>query len=233
MPDGNVILWRDSFDFTDDPTSGIQGMLNMVWVLRSGLANPRIAYLPIDPRVPGATVFSEALGGQHVAELDVHVGDAEFQCHVIDYGEGGLLGLQRAFVYMELGLPAPEPETPVAATAGAPVSVEPGAVRDALRSLAVPADLARSPLASGRASQARAASVRALLETGTRDAFGDADDERLLASVLTRGYLDPAPSHEAAATSSTSVVLRTSGASSRHPSGSPSTWRAPPCPRRR
>ena len=52
VPDGNAILWRDSFDFTDDPTSGIQGMLNMVWVLRSGLANPRIAYLPIDPRSP-------------------------------------------------------------------------------------------------------------------------------------------------------------------------------------
>ena len=131
VPDGNVILWRDSFDFTDDPTSGIQGMLNMVWVLRSGLANPRIAYLPIDPRVPGATVFSEALGGQHVSELDVHVGDAEFQCHVIDYGEGGLLGLQRAFVYMELGLPAPEPRDPGGRHRARPVSV--GARRGARR----------------------------------------------------------------------------------------------------
>ena len=49
------------------------------------------------------------------------------------------------------------------------------------------------------------ASRRARLPCGpcsrraARDAFGDADGERLLASVLTRGYLDPAPSHEVAA----------------------------------
>ncbi|HWM86298.1 MAG TPA: hypothetical protein VNO33_10685, partial [Kofleriaceae bacterium] len=189
VPDGNVILWRDSFDFTGDPTSGIQGMLNMVWVLRSGLANPRRAYLPIDPGHPGAPVFSQALGGRHIEELDVHVGDGEFQCHVIDYGEGGLLGLQRSFVYMELGLPAPAPRPPV----------DPVAVRDALRSLAAPAELARSPLATGEGIEARAASVRALLESGAERAFGDADNERLLASVLRRGYLDPAPSHEVAA----------------------------------
>jgi len=196
VPDGNAILWRDSFDFTDDPTSGIQGMLNMVWVLRSGLANPRVAYLPVDPRVPGATVFSQALGGQHVSELDVHVGETEFQCHVIDYGAGGLLGLQRSFVYMELGLAPPSHDVPAAA---APAGAAPEAVRDALRSLSVPADLARSPLATGEGIEARAASVRALLETGAQHAFGDADNERLLARVLTRGYLDPAPSHEAAA----------------------------------
>ena len=46
----------------------------MVWVLRSGLANPRRAYLPIDPGHPGAPVFSQALGGRHIEELDVHVG---------------------------------------------------------------------------------------------------------------------------------------------------------------
>ncbi len=30
-------------------------------------------------------------------------------------------------------------------------------------------------------------------------AFGEGENERLLARVLTRGYLDPAPSHEVAA----------------------------------
>jgi hypothetical protein len=195
VPDGNAILWRDSFDFTDDPASGIQGMLNMVWVLRSGLANPRYAYLPIDPRVPGATVFSEALGGRHISELDVQVGDdVVFECHVIDYGPSGLLGLQRAFVYMELGLPAPEPEAEPA-----PAAADPDAVRNALRSMGVPAELARSPLAAGEGIEERAASVRRLLESATANAFGDAENERLLARVLTRGYLDPAPSHEAAA----------------------------------
>jgi hypothetical protein len=77
--------------------------------------------------------------------------------------------------------------------------VAPEAVRDALRSLAVPADLARSPLATGTGIEERAASVRALLEEGTLNAFGDAENERLLARVLTRGYLDAAPSHEVAA----------------------------------
>jgi len=79
------------------------------------------------------------------------------------------------------------------------VPVEPEAVRDALRSLGVPAELARSPLATGEGIEARAASVRAMLEAGTKGAFGEGENERLLARVLTRGYLDPAPSHEVAA----------------------------------
>ena len=145
---------------------------------------------------PRAPLFSQALGGQHISELDVDAGDLTFECHVLDYGEGGLLGLQRGFVYMELGLPAPDHVPPPEAE---PVTVDPDAVRDALRSLAVPADLARSPLATGRGIEERAASVRTLLEQGAASAFGDADGERLLASVLTRGYLDPAPSHEVAA----------------------------------
>ena len=32
------------------------------------------------------------------------------QCHVLDYGEHGLLGMQRAVVYMELGLAPPDAE---------------------------------------------------------------------------------------------------------------------------
>lgn len=198
-PDGNAILWRDSFNFTGDPASEIQGMLNMVWVLRSGLANPRWAYLPIDPRHAEARGFSEALGATHLPDLDVHQGQAVFECHLVDYGPDGLLGLQRDFVYMELGLPAPGATAAGPAPGAGPGSADPEAVRDALRSLAVPAELARSPLATGDGIEARAASVRALLAQGAEAAFGDADNERLLLSVLTRGYLDPAPSHEVAA----------------------------------
>ena len=73
------------------------------------------------------------------------------------------------------------------------------AVRDALRSLHVPADLAASPLARGHGLPERADSVRTLMREAAEHAFGETSDERLLKRVLVRGYLDPAPSHEHAA----------------------------------
>jgi hypothetical protein len=194
VPDGNAILWRDAVDFTGDPASGIQGMLNMVWVLRSGLRNPRYAYLPIDPDHPTAGTFAAALGAVHVKELDFDEGPHRVECHVLDYGENGLLGTQRAVVYMELGLTPPDAE---ATPAGGPVDAE--VVRAALRNLRVPADLARSELATGATVEERAASVRTVLEEAAAKAFGEGENEALLRRVVTRGYLDPAPSHEAAA----------------------------------
>jgi AAA ATPase domain len=77
--------------------------------------------------------------------------------------------------------------------------LEPDVVRDALRCLHVPAELARSPLARGYGLAQRAASVRTLIREAAEHAFGDSHDERLLRRVLVRGYLDPAPSHELAA----------------------------------
>lgn len=195
VPDGNAILWRDAVDFTGDPASGIQGMLNMVWVLRSSLRNPRYAYLPIDPDHAGAGTFAAALGAVHVEELDFSEGPYRVECHVLDYGEHGLLGLQRAVVYMELGLTPPEAQALPAA--GGPVDA--GVVREALRNLRVPADLARSVLATGATVEERAESVKAVLDDAAAKAFGEGDREALLRRVLIRGYLDPAPSHEAAA----------------------------------
>jgi hypothetical protein len=206
--DGNAILWRDAIDFTDDPQSGIQGMLNMVWVLRSGLSNPRWAYLPIDSDHARAKGFASALGAQHLSELDVRIDDTQFECHLVDYGEGGLLAMQRGVVYMELGMtpppvtaparaPAAAPEAPRRAKAGSEIGEE--AVRDALRNLRVPPELARSPLATGDGVEERAASVRTLLEDAAAGAFGEGENEDLLRRVLTRGYLEPATSHEAAA----------------------------------
>ena len=136
VPDGNVILWRDAVDFTGDPASGIQGMLNMVWVLRSGLSNPRYAYLPIDPDHPTAGTFAAALGAVHIEELDFSEGPHRVECHVLDYGEHGLLGMQRGVVYMELGLTPPEAEADPAA---APAAPDAEVVREALRNLRVPA----------------------------------------------------------------------------------------------
>ncbi len=179
---GEAIVWRDSVDFTRDPRSRVQALLNMSAILRSGLRNPRYAYLPIGRGDRAAHAFAAAVGAVHVAELD----RGAVECHVLDYGPGGLLGAQRDVVLRELGR----------ARAAA---IDPDAVRDALRNLRVPVALAQSPLARGSGVEPRAASVRALLAGAAERAFGDSEDERLLQRVLTRGYFEPAPSHEHAA----------------------------------
>ena len=182
-PDGNAVLWRDSEDFSGDRRSHVRAMVNMAGILRSGLKNPRYAYLPIDPGSRGGHAFSAALSGRHLSELDVVIGDRTVECHLVDYGAGGLLGAQRDLVYAELGLlPDPAP-------------FDPEVVRDALRNLHVPHELARSPLAV----DGSAAEVRELLEQAAEHAFGETDNERLLQRVLVRGYITPAASHELAA----------------------------------
>jgi hypothetical protein len=178
--DGEAIVWRDSVDFTRDPRSRVQALLNMATILRSGLRNPRYAYLPIPRGDRAAHAFAAAVGAVHLPALDA--GDTE--CHLLDYGPGGLLGAQREVIRRELGHAA---------------GLDPAAVRDALRNLRVPHALARSPLARGEVMEERAASVRALIADAAERAFGDTHDERLLHQVLQRGYLDPAASHEQAA----------------------------------
>lgn len=213
-PLGNAVLWQAAVDFTGDPATRVQAMLGMSGILRSGLENPRFAYLPIDPRLEGALKFAAAAGARHVPELDVTLDGRLTQCHVIDYGPGGLLGAQRALIYGELGLAPPQPPAAMRAGGGAafgaagpaaaadPLGGSGGSaedVRDALRNLGVPHKLAESPLATGATQEERAASVRALLEQAAARAFGETPNERLLERVLVRGYLDPAASHEQAA----------------------------------
>jgi hypothetical protein len=196
-PDGNAILWRDAIDFTRDPQSMIQAMINMAGVLRSGLDNPRYVYLPIDPERDDLRGFLAAIGAQHLEQLDYQGSDGmRIECHLADYGERGLLGIQRDTVYLELGL---APPGAAAAPPASPPTVDREAVRDALRNLRLPHALSQSPLASGDGVEERAASVRALLESAAERAFGDTDSEQLMRQVLVRGYLDPAPSHEQAA----------------------------------
>jgi hypothetical protein len=204
VPDGNVILWRDAVDFTtgadDAARSEVQAMVNMAGVLRSGLANPRFAYLPVDPAYDQANEFTTLLGAEHLDDLDLS-GEHAVQCHRVDYGPGGLLGLQRIVIYGEIGLapPAPVAVANGGAAVGPAAPFDADAVREALRSLARPLELARNPLAEGETPEQRARSVRARLEAGAEQAFGDTDDERLLREVLRRGYLEPAGSHEQAA----------------------------------
>jgi hypothetical protein len=199
-------------------------MLGLAGVLRSGAANPRFAYLPIDPAYPGAVAFARALGAIHHLELDATIDGQLVECHRLDYGPGGLLAALRAQVYIELGLPPPAPApvpTPVPTPApdpGKPYSGSPDpgnppasarhetspagdvqAVRQALRDFQVPRDLARNPLAFGDSVQERAESVRLLIRDAAREAFGESENEKLLHSVLIAGYLEPLRSHEDAA----------------------------------
>lgn len=203
---GDAVLWHDSVDFTDHPGGRVQAMLGMAGVLRSGARNPRFAYLPVNPRNPGALTFAQTLGAVRLPELDLEIGGRRIECHRIDYGPGGLVGALRTVVYAELGLPAPPP--PVSGTAGRsgrparPVREPPAEladVREALRNFRIPHELARSPLARGEGQEERAESVRRLLWDAAGHAFGDGDNERLLHRVLVRGYLQPASSHEQAA----------------------------------
>jgi hypothetical protein len=112
----------------------------------------------------------------------------------------------RAAVYGELGLGAPGPirlggdAAPLKSVVrgdSEPFTLD--AVRDALRSLHRPLELATSPLARGTSTEERAASVRAELQDAVANAFGDSPAEQLLRRIVQRGYLDPDGSHELAA----------------------------------
>jgi len=190
---GDSVLWHDSVDLARDPGARVQAMLGMAGILRSGVVNPRFAYLPINPEVPGALEFSRALGGQHLAELDLHAGDLRIECHRVDCGPGGLFAAQRRVVYSELGLPIPPLEEE------SQNGIDPEAVRVALRNFQVPRELARSPLANGTGPDERAESVRGLLRDAAEHAFGESENERLLKRVLVHGYIQPSASHEQAA----------------------------------
>jgi AAA ATPase domain len=223
FPGEEVLIWRDSLDFVQhgDLASPILSILNTAAILRSGLKNPRWSYIPIDPANEAAVAFAQAVNTQHISELDLVLGGKITQCHVIDHATDGILGSMRAAVYGELGLePGPirigADVVPLAevevddddatafgivaagvAEAREPVTLE--AVRDALRTMHQPLELAASPLASGTTTEERAASVRAEVEDAVANAFGDSPDEQLLRRIVQRGYLDPSGSHELAA----------------------------------
>jgi hypothetical protein len=195
-----VLLWRDSIDLSSsdvgDLSSPVLALMNTAAVLRSGLTNPRYAYLPIHRENAVAVEFVRAIGAQHIPELDLDVDDHITECHVADFGPGGILAAQRATVYAELGMAPPGQHAPRATDPG---DLTADVVRDALRALDNPLELAASPLASGDSPEERAGSVRALLADATANAFGDTSDEQLMQRIVERGYLDPTASHESVA----------------------------------
>lgn len=200
IPDGNVLIWRDTVDLTN-PTDGhhaspVLAILNTAAMLRCGLVNQRWSYLPIDPENPIAVAFSAAVGARREASLDIvtHTGK-RVECHILDHGEGGVLGMTRDAVYRELGLAAPVS----VGTAPPPRAADFEDVREALRVLHQPLALAASPLATGDTTEERSASVRALISMAVANVFGDSVDETLLRRIIERGYVDPQGGHELAA----------------------------------
>jgi hypothetical protein len=203
-PDGNVMLWRDSLDLSmseeGDLRSRVLAILNTAAILRSGLVNPRMAYLPIDPRNGAAVEFARNVGARHVPELDAVIGGKPHECHLLDYGPGGLIGSQRNTVYWELGLQPPEPDENAAAAAAVPAPVVTHeSVKALARHLDRPLELAASPLAHGSTPDERAESVRALFREAIEGAFGSSADERLLRTIAERGCLTRAVGHESLA----------------------------------
>jgi len=186
---GDSVMWHAAVDFTGE--GKVQAMLGIAGVLRCGTPSPRFAYLPIDPRLPGAVEFVRALGASHLADLDARLGDDVVQCYRLDYGAGGLFTFMRDQIYNELGLSAP-------VSAPLPVA-DLETVREVLKNFRVPRELARSPLAQGSSVQERADWVQQLVWKAADEAFGDNESEKLLRDVLIAGYLKPLRSHEAAA----------------------------------
>jgi hypothetical protein len=193
--DRRAVLWRESLDHSREPEQVVQAMIGLAGMLRSGLSNVRYAYMPIPPQAHRVLQFAHALGARHEPRLDARLGPAPVQCWILDYGPGGLLGMQRDFVYRELGLTPPC--QPAAAASDGPVDAE--AVRAALRDFHRPLELARSPLASGTNPAHRAQAARERLRAAIDQAFGDSADEQLLRSVLERGYMAQDTSLESAA----------------------------------
>ncbi|OJU85957.1 MAG: hypothetical protein BGO11_18225 [Solirubrobacterales bacterium 70-9] len=188
----DTVIWRDMIGVAADRDPDLFGLLGMAGLLAATSGSPRYGYLPINPGLPGARDFAAAGGAVHVPELDAVVGGETIECHLLDWGPGGVLAALHAHVYRELGLA--EPERPVAARA---VSV--ATVRDAFRNFGVPADLASSPLASGRSVTERSNSVRDTLIDAVDRAFGETPGDQLTQTALRRGYLERNATQEAVA----------------------------------
>jgi hypothetical protein len=190
----DTVIWRDMIGVAEDRDPDLFGLLGMAGLLAATSGSPRYGYLPINPDLPGARDFAAAGGAVHVPELDAQVGGETIECHLVDWGSGGVLAALHTHVYRELGLP--DPTRPVPAR-----SVSVATVREAFRAFGVPADLATSPLASGASVAERSDSVRAALTDAVDHAFGGSPGDELTQTALRRGYLERSATQDAVAES--------------------------------
>jgi hypothetical protein len=136
------------------------------------------------------------MGAREVEELAVELGGRVLACHLIDFGELGLLGAQRATVLHELGLsPAPF-AAPVPQRDAFPVA---DAARRAVRDYQRPDRLLANPLGDGGPPEERVESVRRFVREALDAAFGDSEAEQRLREALHRAYVEPSSSHDRAA----------------------------------
>jgi hypothetical protein len=176
-PLGEAVLWREALTLGGDDEERARALLNTTATLRSGAANPRWFYGPVDPENERERGFSRAVGAVHLAELDVEVDGARLECHRIDHGPGGVIGLARDIVYRELGI---APRRPPDARQ----------VREALRFVRQGGDIDGSPLTTAGLTPAeQRREVRARLTAAADRAFGSDPDEQLLRATLDISYL--------------------------------------------
>jgi hypothetical protein len=188
----DTVIWRDMIAVAADRDPDLFGLLGMAGLLAATSGSPRYGYLPINPALPGAREFAAAGGAVHIAELDARVGEETIECHLIDWGPGGVLAALHAHVYRELGLSKPSRAEVVR-------TVSVATVREAFRHFGVPAELAASPLARGESVVERSNSVHDTLIDAVDRAFGDSPGDQLTQTALRRGYLERTATQEAVA----------------------------------
>ncbi len=178
----SAVLWREAVDLTGE-FDQVTALLGVGGLIGSGIANPRYVYLPIAPSIPQARAFAERLGATHLEALDLHAHGQDLECHLVDFGPGGLIGIQRDWIYRETGAVPPGDNVD---------DIEPAQL---LRLLREPGALATGPQWLGTTPVDRLAAlgqrVRAAL-----DVFGTSADEQLGRTIVESAFLGDGSSHE-------------------------------------
>jgi hypothetical protein len=181
----SAVLWREAVDLTGQ-MGEVTSLLGAAGIIGSGVVNPRYGYLPISPMLPAALAFSEALGARHIPELDVTAGGMTLECHLIDFGPGGVVAFQRDWVYRETGAMPPKPLEQ---------DDDPSQL---IRLLRDPAALTHGPDWLGAIPSQRIDRLRQLVREAL-DVFGSSTDDRLARTIVTAAYLDEPAPHESIA----------------------------------
>jgi hypothetical protein len=178
-----AVLWRDATDYSG-PGGEVSGLLGAAGVLSAGVPNPRYGFLPINPTIPSAVEFAAALGAHHVHELDLDGHGQQLECHIIDFGPGGLLGFQRDWIYAETGVapPVPMPDA----------DLDPVAL---VRMLRDPSALAVGNEWLGRTPSDRLEALRERVRQAL-DVFADTRNDRTDRAIVEAAYLEDAAPHE-------------------------------------
>jgi hypothetical protein len=178
-----AVLWRDASDLSGS-TGEVTGLLGAAGVLSTGVPNPRYGFLPINPAIPSAVEFAATLGAQHVGELDLVGHGQHLECHILDFGPGGVLGFQRDWIYAETGAapPAPMPDP----------DLDPVAL---VRMLRDPSALAVGNEWLGRTPSERLDALRERVRRAL-DVFADTRNDRTDRAIIESAYLADAAPHE-------------------------------------